>query len=101
MEATWKEFIHGTFLDIHKAYDDLDEDICLEILVGYGVGPRALRLLHRYCDHLVIVERMGGFKGDPVKWQSGVTQGEPLYPTFFNVLVNAVLRRCLLEVSGE
>ena len=26
-----------TFLDLHKSYDALDKDICLEILEGYGV----------------------------------------------------------------
>ena len=40
--------IHVIFLDLHKAYDALDRSRCLEILEGYGVGPRALRLLRRY-----------------------------------------------------
>ena len=29
------------FLELHKAYDALDRDICLEILEGYSVGPQA------------------------------------------------------------
>ena len=33
------------FLDLTKAYDALDRYRSLEILEGYGVGPRARRLL--------------------------------------------------------
>ena len=33
------------FLDLHKVYDALDWDRCLEILEGYGVGPQACQTL--------------------------------------------------------
>ena len=33
------------FLDLTKAYDALERSRSLEILEGYGVGPRARRLL--------------------------------------------------------
>ena len=38
------------FLDLHKAYDTLDKSKYLDILEGYGIGPRALRLLRRYWE---------------------------------------------------
>ena len=41
--------LHVIFLDLHKAYDASDRSRCVEILEGYGVGPRALHLLRRYC----------------------------------------------------
>ena len=40
-----EEFLYVIFLDLHKAYDALDRSRCLEILEGYGVGPKARRLL--------------------------------------------------------
>ena len=40
--------LHEIFLDLHKAYDALDRFRCLDILEGYSVGPRSLRLLRRY-----------------------------------------------------
>ena len=30
---------HAIFLDLHKAYNDLDMSRCLGIMEGYGVGP--------------------------------------------------------------
>ena len=40
--------LHEIFMDMHKAYNNLDRPICLGILEGYGVGTRALHLLRRY-----------------------------------------------------
>ena len=40
--------LHEIFLDLHKEYDYLDRYRCPEFLEGYGVGPRALRILRRY-----------------------------------------------------
>ena len=43
-----EEFLYVISLDLHKAYDALDRSRCLEILEGYGVGPKARRLLTSY-----------------------------------------------------
>ena len=71
------------FLDLHKAYDALDRSRCLEILEGYGVGPRAQRLLRTYWGKMKMVARAGGYYGDTFKGARGVTQGNPLSPTIF------------------
>ena len=39
-----KLVLYEVFLDLQKAYDALNWDICLNILAAYRVGPRALRL---------------------------------------------------------
>ena len=46
--AMSEEALHVIFLDLHKSHDALDRSRCMDILEGYGVGYRALRLLHRY-----------------------------------------------------
>ena len=56
------------------------------------MGPRALRLLRRYCERLNVVEWEGGYYGEPFRGERGVIQGDPLLPTIFNVVVNAVVR---------
>ena len=43
-----EKVLHAIFLDLQKAYAALDCSRCLDILEGYGVEPRALRLLRRY-----------------------------------------------------
>ena len=45
LAALREEVMYVIFLDLHKAYDALDRSRCLEILEGYGVGPKARRLL--------------------------------------------------------
>ena len=43
-----EEVLYMIFMYLHKAYDALDREICLDILEGYGVGPRAHHILQEY-----------------------------------------------------
>ena len=45
-----------------------------------------------------MVDRAGGYYMDPFKGHRGVTQGEPLSPTIFNVVVDAVFQQWVLVV---
>ena len=80
------------FLELHKAYNALDRSRCLEILERYGVGPQACRLLRTYWVRLMMVARAGGYYGLSFQGSRGVTQGGPLSPTIFNVVVDAVVQ---------
>ena len=68
------------FIDLHKAYENLYSDRCLEILLGYGVGPQACRILWVYWDKLSMVERAGGYYGTEIQGFRGVMQGGPTVP---------------------
>ena len=65
--------------------------ICLEIMEGYGVGPRVCWLLWTYWGRLRMVAKVGGYYGSAFQLSRGVTQGYPLSPTIFNVAVDAVV----------
>ena len=84
--------LHAIFLDLHKAYNALERSRCLGILDGYGVGTRALRLLHRYWERPRMVVQTGNYYGSLFHGERGVTQGYSLSPTIFNVMVDAVVR---------
>ena len=85
-----KEVLYVIFLDLHTSYGALDRDICLEILEGYGVGPRAFRILQKYWGQLRMFTGAGGHYGLALQGFRGVTQGEPLSLTIFNVVMDTM-----------
>ena len=44
-----------------------------------------------YCSCLTMVAKVSRYSGRPFKGYQGVTQGDPLSPTIFNVVVDAVI----------
>ena len=83
--------LHAISLDLQKAYDALDRSRCLGILEGCVMEPRALCLLRQYWARPRMVARAEGYYIAPFDGERGVTQGESLSPTIFNVVVDAVV----------
>ena len=55
------------------------------------MGYRALHLLRQYWVRLRMVVRVVGCYGAIFRGEIGVTQGDPLAPTIFNVVVDVVV----------
>ena len=91
LSAMREEVLYVIFLDLTKAYAALDRSRSLKILKVYGVGDRVQRLLWGYWDRMTMVARAGGYYGKGFKGGRGMTQGDPLSPTIFNVVVDAVV----------
>ena len=89
------------FLDLTKAYDASDRSRCLEILEGYGVGTNSRRLLTKYWRRLTMVARAGGYYETSFRGERGMTQGDLLSPTIFNVVVDAVIRHWVNGILEE
>ena len=96
-----EEVLYVIFLDLTKAYDALDRSRTLDILEGYGVGPKVRRLLGNYWKQATLAARAGRYYGTAFKGERGVTQGDPLSPTIFNVVVDAVVRHWLHIATEE
>ena len=101
LAALREEVLYMIFIDLNKAYDALDRSRCLEILERYGVGPRSRRLLQSYWRRLTMVARAGGYYGTSFKEKRGVTQGNPLSPTIFNVVVDAFFCHWVMGVIAD
>ena len=71
----------------------------MDILEEYSVGLWARRILWEYWYRLWMVDCTGGYCRAEFKGFQGVTQGYPLSPTIFNILVEAVMRQLMLLVS--
>ena len=96
-----EEVLYVIFLDLTKAYDFLDRSRSLEILKGYGVGERVRRMLKVYWELTTMVARAWSYYGKGFIGGRGETQGDPLSPTIFNVVVDAVVRHWLTIVAQE
>ena len=68
---------------------------------GYGVGPKARNLLQTYCHCLTMVAQAGGYYGTSFREERGVTQGDPLSLTTFNVVMDVVVWHLVHGVVGE
>ena len=73
----------------------------MDILMGYGVGPRTDRILQPYLYHLSMVARTRRYYVTPFKARQGVTQGNPLSPTIFNMVFDAVIFHWIILVTRE
>ena len=89
------------FVTASAAYDALDRSRCLEILEGYGVGPSTRRLLETYWRRLTMVTKAERYYGGAFKGARGFTQGDPLSPTIFNVVVDEVVRHWIDGIFDE
>ena len=104
LAALREEVLYVIFLNLNKEYDALERSMCLGIMEGYGVGPQACRILKTYWSRLRMVISEGGHCRAVFTGAWGVTQGDPLSPTIFNVAMDAVMCHwvsVLLEVTGE
>ena len=64
------------------------------------MGPKACLILCSYWERLWMVACVGGYYGSEFQGFWGATQGEPLFPTLFNVVVEAVARHWISLVAG-
>ena len=47
-----------------------------------------------------MVPKAEGWYGHPFKMDRGVTQGDPVFPTIFNIVVDEIVWYTLLELCG-
>jgi len=83
--------LYQIFIDISKAYDGLDQDCMLTLLQDYGVGNNVLHLLHNFWSHPTIIPHQQGIFGQPFSAEWGITQGDIISPTIFNIVIDAIL----------
>ena len=58
-------------------------------------------MLLLFCIYFTMVARSGVYHETAFKGERGVTQGDPLSPTIFNVVVDAVVRHWVTGVIAD
>ena len=86
---------------VHQSLKEARSDLCRRTNALYGVGPKMLALIIFFWEHAEMICRAQGRYGDVFRAFRGLTQGGPLSPRIFNVLVDAIIREWLKEVLGE
>ena len=56
-----EEVLYVIFLDMHKAYDALDRDRCMDILEGHHVGTWACHIFREYGERHQMVNCAGRY----------------------------------------
>ena len=70
-------------------------------MVAYGVETRTERLLWNYWERLKMVAWVGIYCNALFTGSNGVTQGNPLYLTIFNMVVDTVIQHWATRVARE
>ena len=86
-------------LDLWKAYNALEQERSLDFIAVYGVGLRSVRLIWTYWYLLTMMAKAGRYFGRLFAGYRGVTQGDPLFPKIFNVVVDAVIFYWLMVMT--
>ena len=73
----------------------------MEVLCEYGLGLRLQQLLQRYWDNQRVVTKSGKYYGKPFNMGRGVTQGDPVSPALFNIIVDALVRANLQSLDSH
>ena len=94
-----KAVLFEIFMDIQKYYYSLHWERALEIIAAYGVGPRTVRILWTYWDRLTMVAIPAGTSDALSMGYQGFTQGDPLSPTIFNVVMYTGIRHWVAVVT--
>ena len=92
--------LYDIFLDMRKLHDALDRERCLDILAVYGLGSSKIRILRTYWYRLQVTAKVGGHYRTTFQSHHRVTQGDPLLPTIFKLVVYAIIRHWVTVVEG-
>ena len=84
------------FLELRKAYDNVDQKHLRIIPEGYGAGPSLCGILETFWDHQQVVPRQNGSHGPALPATRATTQGGLVSLTLFNVVVCNVIRTWLV-----
>jgi hypothetical protein len=89
------------FVDFTKAYDSIDRAALWKVLEIYHVDPHIISLLRDLHTGTTAAVRLGGQVGRAFQVTAGVRQGCVIAPTLFNVFIDFILRKALVEMPEE
>ena len=89
-----------TFVDLVKAFDQLDRKKLPEVLRRYGYGENASRLMQTMWDAEVSLKYPDGTYSKSFRTKTGTKQGDVCSPFIFNLYMDLAIREILPMLSG-
>ena len=93
--------MYGGSIDLKKDFGAIYRGGCVRILRDHCVGEKALRLITTFWKEAVLVCQAGSNYGRAFKGLCGTTQGIPLSPWMFGIMVDAVVREWLWQIIPD
>ena len=73
----------------------------VEIIKAYGMGPNLLMIVQHFWEGQCVAVKQRGMFGKVFKGKKGVTQGDIVSPTIFNIMVDEVVRVVQADIADQ
>ena len=84
--------VHMCFFDLQKAFDSVDFLVLLDRLFSIGINGKTWRLIRNWYTGGMCFVHVDGASSTSFPIERGVRQGFILSPTFFNIVMDPLLR---------
>jgi hypothetical protein len=95
LEKKWEYngTVHQLFIDFKKAYDSVRREILYNILNGFGIPVKLVRLIKMCLNETYSKVRIGKHLSGVFPVQNGLKQGDALSPLFFSFALEYAIRK--------
>jgi hypothetical protein len=92
--------IHNIFIDYTHVFDSIKRNKILDSLIQYKIPPpKLIRLVKLTLENTMEKVKVNNLYTSEFRVESGVTQGGPLSPTLFSLVIDTILKK--LNIRGN